>query len=576
MEPSVQPTGSFLATPTAPPATEPTPGAATSVECPAPAAGAVGPYELLQEIAQGGMGVVYKARHKTLGRVVALKTTRDDVGGHRQNVARFEREMQVVARLRHPNIVPIYDVGSHDGRAYFTMPFFAGGSMAYHRPRLAAEPARAVALMEKVARSVHHAHEHGILHRDLKPSNILLEENDEPVVSDFGLAKVEGEEADLTQTGAVLGTPAYMAPEQAAGRLRDIGPATDVWALGVMLYELLAGHRPFVGESSDEVKMKILLERPSALRKACPNLPPALEAVILKCLEKEPGRRYATAGALADELARCRGLDWRRPGPAARVGQALRRRWGLAAMGGLALVAAVTGGVLFFGLSGDPAVNEEPAPPTEVTLLGDVGPPEKFHWAVGSDDAKVRPDGPNEPFAIGCPRLALLELLPAPPWPAYRIEAEVRQLSGQAAECGFYFNDQTFATAQGNNHLYLKLGFGDLGTHVGLRGLEFIRAEDFGRRSVDPVRFIPQGILKLNPGNHWRQLVVNVTDKEVVAFFDGEHLATAPGKSVKDRYEHFLGILQAPQRLRPPEAGLGIYVQRGEAAFRRIVVRRLP
>ena len=186
------------------------------------------------------MSVVYKARQPGLGRVVALKWL-GPRGPNGPDTTRFVREATAVARMHHPNVVPLYEVGEFEGRPYFTMPFVPGGSLATRRAQFFGEHRAAVELLEKVARAVAHAHEHGILHRDLKPGNVPLDEYGEPLVSDFGLAKILGALEDLTATGTVLGTPSYMAPEQAAGGPAAVGPAADVWALGVMLYEILAG-----------------------------------------------------------------------------------------------------------------------------------------------------------------------------------------------------------------------------------------------------------------------------------------------------------------------------------------------
>src|SRR5262249_15480681 len=197
-------------------------------------------------------------------------------------------------QLCHPNIVPVYEIDQVFGQHYFTMPFVAGGSLREHLARVGANPTAAVALVEKVARAVHHAHEHGILHRDLKPANVLLDERDEPLVSALGLAKLADARVELTQTGQKLGTPAYMAPEQAAGQSGHVTPATDVWALGVLLYELLTGRRPFLGPGRAELFRQIQSDGTPRPRVFQPTLDSALETVVLMCLEKDPGLRYAS------------------------------------------------------------------------------------------------------------------------------------------------------------------------------------------------------------------------------------------------------------------------------------------
>jgi serine/threonine-protein kinase len=291
--------------PTAPIATRPATDSAPTPSLPAagPPVRAFGSYELLEEIDRGGMGVVYKARQAGLDRLVALKMILSGPAAQREEVLRFLREARAAGRLRHANIIAVHDAGTIDGQHYFTMPLARNGSLARHVKRLGAEPRAAVALVEKVARAVQHAHDNGIVHRDLKPANVLLDEGDEPWVADFGLAKVEGADELRTRTGRGLGTPAYMAPEQSDPALgRSSGPAADVWALGVILDELLAGRRPFRGRH-ETVLHRIREDDPARPSRLRPGVDANLEAVVLKCLEKEPARRYPSAGALADDLA---------------------------------------------------------------------------------------------------------------------------------------------------------------------------------------------------------------------------------------------------------------------------------
>jgi tRNA A-37 threonylcarbamoyl transferase component Bud32 len=256
-------------------------------------------YELIDEISQGGMGIVYRARRRDLDRIVAVKVLRPDRATDSDRI-RFRNEAQAIADLDHPNIVPIYDVGP----GFFAMKLLSGGSLADQLPRYSESPRQAAELMVKVARAVQHAHERGILHRDLKPSNVLLDETDEPFVGDFGLAKRLGVNLELTQSGQVLGTLNYMAPEQATGPAKDVTTRTDIWGLGTILYALLTGRPPFQSDSAAVVLRKLQEkdpERPSSLNRRV-NLD--LEAICLKCLEKVPGKRYPTAASLAEDLDR--------------------------------------------------------------------------------------------------------------------------------------------------------------------------------------------------------------------------------------------------------------------------------
>jgi serine/threonine protein kinase len=282
-----------------------------TVEWPGPAGDApaerptVPGYEILGELGRGGMGVVYKARQVSGDRLVALKLIRDGALASPQDRARFRIEAEAAARVRHPNVVQIYEVGEHQGRPYFAMELADGGGLdklVAGRPQPAAQ---AAGLIRALALAARHAHAQNVVHRDLKPANILLTADGMPKVADFGLAKrLDTESTALTQDGAVLGTVAYMAPEQAAGRVKDVGPAADVYALGAILYELLTGRPPFEASSWHRMVEQVLHDDPEPPTRLEPATPPDLETICLKCLEKEPGRRYGSAGELADDLGR--------------------------------------------------------------------------------------------------------------------------------------------------------------------------------------------------------------------------------------------------------------------------------
>ena len=259
-------------------------------------------YAILGELGRGGMGVVYKARHERLNRLVALKVIRADPSA----LARFRDEAEAVARFQHAHIIGVYEIGECDGLAYLALEYAAGGSLQAIFAGRPQDPARSAALVEDLARAIHHAHERGIIHRDLKPANIVLTEDGVPKVTDFGLAKLMERDEAATLSGVILGTPSYMAPEQLLGGSGRISPAVDVYALGAILYEALAGRPPFHGATPMSTLEQVASQDPMPPGRLQRHIPRDLETICLKCLEKDPARRYAGALELADDLRRLR------------------------------------------------------------------------------------------------------------------------------------------------------------------------------------------------------------------------------------------------------------------------------
>jgi WD40 repeat protein/Tfp pilus assembly protein PilF/tRNA A-37 threonylcarbamoyl transferase component Bud32 len=395
-------------------------------------------YEILEELGRGGMGVVYKARQVGLNRLVALKRIQAGAEGRPETLARFRVEAEAAGRMQHPHIVQVYEVGDSGGRPFFSLELVEGGSLAQKlagRPQPAGEAAR---LVETLARAVHHAHQHGIVHRDLKPANVLLAPDGTPKISDFGLAKRLEDDNSQTATGTVLGTPAYMSPEQARGQGRAVGPATDVYALGTILYEMLAGRPPFQGESAVDVLRQVLHDEPLPPHRYRAGLPRDLEIVCLKCLDKEPARRYATALDLADDLHRfLQGEPFRaRPaGSLERLWRWSRRNPVLAALVGvvqLLLATLAVGAALtawHFARERDWAVAEERSTQLANERLRDSylaqARAERTGGEVGrrftaldllGKAAVLRPSLELRNEAIAC--LALPDLRPIRPWPA--------------------------------------------------------------------------------------------------------------------------------------------------------------
>jgi WD40 repeat protein/tetratricopeptide (TPR) repeat protein len=281
-------------------------------------------YDILGVLGRGGMGVVYQARHRQLKRLVALKMILAGAHAGTEELERFRIEAEAVARLQHPGIVQIYEIGEHEGLPFFSLEFVAGGSLQAALAKTPLPPRRAAELSLALVQAIHYAHQRGVIHRDLKPANVLLTADGQPKVSDFGLAK-QLDEVGRTHTGQVLGTPSYMAPEQAGGRSRDMGPHTDVYALGAILYELLTGRPPFRAAGVAETLELVRTQEPVPPSRLQPSTPKDLETICLKCLQKEPVRRYASAAALGDDFQRY--LDGR-PIAARPIGTAARLwRW---------------------------------------------------------------------------------------------------------------------------------------------------------------------------------------------------------------------------------------------------------
>src|SRR5438132_3571961 len=263
-----------------------------------------GDYELLKEIGRGGQGVVYRARQKSLNRIVALKVIGVGRWASEAHLRRFRLEAEAAASLNHPAIVPIHEIRERDGCCYFSMNLVEGGQLDEVVKREAVSIRRAVELIAKLARTVHYAHEHGILHRDIKPGNVLLDKEGEPHLTDFGLARLVETESTVTRTTDCLGTPSYMAPEQASGNNAELTSAADIYGLGAVFYQLLTGSPPFVGRSTYETVRLLLETEPRQPRLLNPKVDRDLSTICLKFLEKDPKRRYSSALALAQDLER--------------------------------------------------------------------------------------------------------------------------------------------------------------------------------------------------------------------------------------------------------------------------------
>jgi serine/threonine-protein kinase len=385
----------------------------------------IGQYAILERIGRGGMGVVYRARQTAVNRLVALKMISAGAYAGPETRSRFRVEGEAIARLQHANVVQIYEFGEHDGLPYFSMELAEGGSLAARLESGPLEPHAAAQLVQTLALAMNYAHHRRVIHRDLKPSNVLLTGEGTPKITDFGLAKLLDAETGQTATHAVLGTPAYMAPEQAEGN-HGVDAAADVYALGAILYAGLTGHPPFHASTRSKTLSLVRLAEPLPPSRLRPGLSSDLEAVCLKCLEKYPGRRYASAASLADDLGRWLAGEPTHARPRrwpARVWRSIRRH----PVRALLVVALLAVAPVAYWLDPDRPLrnlSSRLGRAEQVDLIGKTGEPLWSKCINGKEKTKfaLEPDGT---FAIHSGTLCILELLPDPGHESYCYRAKV-------------------------------------------------------------------------------------------------------------------------------------------------------
>jgi serine/threonine-protein kinase len=584
------------------------------------------------------VGRVFQVRDLGLGRVVALKVLRSGPGAGSEEVARFHREARMAAQLDHPHLMPVYSIGLFQGQYAITMPYLGGGNLLQHRAKYR-DVRSAVVLMLKVCRAVAVAHRAGIVHRDLKPGNILLDEAGEPMVSDFGLARFTDSDSEMTRPGQVLGTPGYMSPEQAGGRGLEVGPASDVWSLGVILYLLLTGRKPFEAADSWQLFQKLRWSNPSPPRSLRQELPGDLETVVLKCLEKAPRDRYASAEQLADDLEHwLRGepvsasrprFRWLRPGG---------RSWPLVAGGVLGILLLALGMVLFPGQTRNAVAMSRPHSTPEVpareqqllllrqqqpvTLLGPTGKPAVSRW-IDESGRFAPPPSSETPLNWDAFDWTMLELMHEVPLKRYQISAQVlHRDSGEDSLVGLFFLHRQARTNQGDEHFLMYCGINDrhpmatpFSLHVGgyrtnppkgkwrdhymaawkrLPKKLPAAVATLGVTGAQPQSATPWtlalhiarlGIVdrpappippQKGPAGNWHTIVVDVTPEKIRATLDHE-LVLETRCAVLEKQARMLLQHRNVAIPEPFVAGdLGLLVYNGAASFRNVVLTPLP
>jgi serine/threonine-protein kinase len=575
-----------------------------------------GDYDLLEKVGQGGMSIVFKAVQRTLRRVVAVKMLLAARQADTDAMTRFCIEGEAVARLHHPNVVQIHQLGEYHGQLFLVMEYLEGGSLA---DRLTAGPLperEAAGLLAAVARAADAIHKAGIIHRDLKPSNVLFAADGAPKITDFGLARLlDDAEGANTRTESILGTVTYMAPEQAWGTARDLGPTTDVYALGTILYETLTGGPPFRGANRLETLERVRKEEPTPPRRLRPDLSRLLGAICLKCLEKEPANRYVSASALAEDLE-----SWMQGQPTkarpisrlSRTVRALRRRWQWAAAAVVALAGVVLGVIDHVRTDPDRPrrlIEDALARGETVVLIGSAGGPRWYRWICGQEASQVHVPA-DGPLTLHSWSLAMLELVADPRIDRYRLCARVRHEQTHLNEgVGVYFAHRRYPISAGVLDFYGQMTFDDVTDPLELFGRLFSRRDLKGaeapQRTTLPLlvpRLSAQGhdrnwcckgkevqgraFAPAGPGKTaWHGLAVEVTPEGVRGFWDGQEIGALSAdefvRSTTAELAHQAHEPDAAVFLRElrlayvPRGGLGLWVCRGSVSYSNVLVEPL-
>jgi hypothetical protein len=549
-------------------------------------------YVLLEKIGHGGMGVVYKAWDVALKRFVAVKLLLPRFLS--DDKRRFRAEAQSQAQLVHPNILTIHQVGEHEGQMFLTLEYAEQGSISDVLKQTGPVPAKlAAGWIRQVAEGLQAAHERKVIHRDIKPGNILRGRDGNLKLADFGLAKWLDQDDSLTPTVAIVGTPGYMPPELAAGKAKEAGPAADIYSLGATLYALLSGRAPFVGDTKEAVLTKVLSEEPKAPRALRRDIPPALEAVCLKCLHKQPQCRYLSARELAEDLdrflkgepTRARPPNWRE-----KTGRWLRRRPWVIAAALLVTFTALAVPMLLFLLDPErPLRNMQKAlqQGETVQLIGDDARLRWFRWN-GTTGGVAKAD-PGDGIAFHAQELSLLELFPRPAITEFTFSAEVRHEQGFAGEVGLFWGLQELDTSDGPMLCYYALTFNDLnaaapnptappGNTLFLRLRTSPKEAHLGTKNMPETgpnvhQFQPSlsGGLGVGP---WRHLKVRITDKKITVHWEGKEITTLPVEAFEPRFRSQWLRRWRQSNLEnvsfPFRGRLGLFLHEGMATFKNV------
>jgi serine/threonine-protein kinase len=570
-------------------------------------------YEMLGELRRGGMGIVYEARHLRLDRVVAVKMIRHHFD--EATARRFYAEARTLAHLQHPHIVQVYDVGEHDGQLYFAMELMAGGNLSQRMQQYRYSPTEAAELLKMLALTIQVAHDQNIIHRDLKPSNILLAVDGTPKIADFGLAKDLSAGADATRTGEIMGTPGYMAPEQASGRRHEVGPAADIYALGATLYELLCGRPPFDGE---QALYRAPDQEPVPPSRWRSGIPRRLEAICLHCLRPRPENRYPTARSLADDLdaylsggaVRARPRGW-----SGAFRQLLRRRfWTILAAVSLCAVALLAAQQLwqhFSTQTGPKTAEDQEALQAAAAVeemqrqlragksvfpLNDEGKPRWSNWRGTPGGVTALPK--EQGFTLNAFALSLLELLPAPQTDRFRFQAMIRHEGASPGDCpvGIFFGGVPYPDAAGKMFCCWTLTFSDMRDwsaqnvpkEYNGNPLSFdIRS--FGTDAAGKFTNLNAGggsllffqpALKTGDKNPWRKIKVEVTRELITVYWDDTKVHKQPTKTMQAYHKEF--IVRKLPGLDPAfvddslRGSLGVFLHESVASFKDIQIEPLP